>query len=327
MDQASDHIISYATPTPRRSRFGHVKTIFPFSLGLLLGGTLSLAFLIIASSKFTYPYGLWTAATLLCAGVILTAVFAVIILLLIGCFSDRTVQQIPPLESGKIGMASPVLASGIHSFAVMACAMFPMPLWLEHSTFYTLWGLVIVMAFGAPFLLVQWREASSERRWVRRWWKVSLTAVVLLLILWAIGIWETRTMVVKVAPSEIPFSSEINMNDGDAIRYKLPSGKVVAVWCERRNDSSEQRTASGLKTAWGEQPFHQPDLIMKPLSGGGETDAGWDSYIRQGSVITTGSETSEYILFVDHWKFSIIEDLKATSSLPVTIKVVPSNGD
>jgi hypothetical protein len=66
---------------------------------------------------------------------------------------------------------------------------------------------------------------------------------------------------------------------------------------------------------------------MKPLSGGGETDAGWDSYIRQGSVITTGSETSEYILFVDHWKFSIIEDLKATSSLPVTIKVVPSNGD
>jgi len=131
-----------------------------------------------------------------------------------------------------------------------------------------------------------------------------------------------RSPVIKLSVNDIPYSSEVTMKKGDAVSYQLPSGKVVAVWCHKSAELGEQRTASGLKTVWGEKPFKQPDIRWKHLANGSEQAAGWDSYIRQGSVITRGDETSEYILYVDQWQFSIIEDLRAKPSLPVTIKVV-----
>jgi hypothetical protein len=48
---------------------------------------------------------------------------------------------------------------------------------------------------------------------------------------------------------------------------------------------------------------------------------GWDSYIEQGSVTTTGERQSEYVLYIDFMRFSIVEDLSATDGLPVTIKI------
>ena len=91
----------------------------------------------------------------------------------------------------------------------------------------------------------------------------------------------------------------------------------------------EQQTKSGLKTAWGERPFVQPELVLKMQPDGSEVVSGWKSYIEQGAVITRGSDTSEYILYENLWQFSITEDLRAASDLPVTIKIVsrPKKGE
>ena len=85
---------------------------------------------------------------------------------------------------------------------------------------------------------------------------------------------------------------------------------------------AEQTTASGLKTAWGERPFVQPQALQKQTAPNTYEFAGWKSHISQGGVTTsTGAMTSEYALYVDDLQFSIIEDLKATNCLPVTIRI------
>jgi hypothetical protein len=139
---------------------------------------------------------------------------------------------------------------------------------------------------------------------------------------------ENPSPLIKLKADDIPYSSQLTMNEGDSISFQMPSRKVVAVWCEKQ-DIFGQRTASGLGTAWGEQPFKRPRPIMVPTDKPGESVAGgWDSYIRQGAVITEGGgndDTTEFILYVDQWKVSIIEHVGAKPSLPVTIKVTPNN--
>jgi hypothetical protein len=129
---------------------------------------------------------------------------------------------------------------------------------------------------------------------------------------------------VHVASSDIPFSSQFRMQKGDAYEFQLPDGKTVAVWCEEPKLPellAEQATKSGLKTAWGERPFRRPEPIRQQIGPNSYTLSGWKSYIVQGGVTTYGDETSEYELFVDDLRFSITEDLRATDSLPVTIKI------
>jgi hypothetical protein len=129
---------------------------------------------------------------------------------------------------------------------------------------------------------------------------------------------------IQVESSEIPFSKQLQMQQGDAYDFQLPNGKSVAVWCERPAYPmmlAEQTTKSGLRTAWGERPFKRPKPLMEQIGPNSYTIAGWKSYIVQGAVTTEGARTTEYELFVGNLRFSIIEDLTATSSLPVTIKV------
>jgi hypothetical protein len=129
---------------------------------------------------------------------------------------------------------------------------------------------------------------------------------------------------VSVASSDIPFSKQFQMQKGDAYEFRLPDGKTVAVWCERPGIGmmlGEQTTKSGLKTAWGERAFKQPEPVMKQISPNSYESAGWKSYILQGSVVTSGDRTSEHKLFVGDLRFAIIEDLRATDALPVTIKI------
>jgi hypothetical protein len=128
-----------------------------------------------------------------------------------------------------------------------------------------------------------------------------------------------------IAVPAIPFERQFQMREGDAYQFQLAGGKTIAVWCERPPDTmmlAEQRTASGLKTAWGERPFVQPEPLQKQIGPNSYELAGWKSYISQGAVTTsTRSMTSEYVLYVDDMQFSIIEDLKATNALPVTIRI------
>lgn len=129
---------------------------------------------------------------------------------------------------------------------------------------------------------------------------------------------------VQVSASAIPFTQQLQMHKGDAYEFQLPDGKTVAVWCKRPEFGEmlgEQTTKSGLKTAWGERAFRQPEPLMRQTGPNTYESAGWKSYIVQGAVVTSGDRTSEYELFVGDLRFAIIEDLRATDALPVTIKI------
>jgi hypothetical protein len=135
----------------------------------------------------------------------------------------------------------------------------------------------------------------------------------------------SRSQRVQVTASAIPFTNQFQMHKGDAYEFQLPDGKTVAVWCEQPEFGmmlGEQTTKSGLKTAWGESAFKRPESLTRQIGPNSYESAGWKSYISQGSVITsTKSMTSEYVLFVGDMQFSIIEDLEARESLPVTIRI------
>ena len=128
---------------------------------------------------------------------------------------------------------------------------------------------------------------------------------------------------IAVNQEQPPYASDFDMVAGDAYTFELPNEKTVAVWCVRDEGIAEQTTASGLKTRWGEQPFVRPKIRWKNHEDGGRVSDGWESYIESGGVSTsTRSKTSEYVLYVDGWKFSIIEDLAAEDRLPVKIRIV-----
>jgi hypothetical protein len=130
---------------------------------------------------------------------------------------------------------------------------------------------------------------------------------------------------VLVGTADIPYSHRFVMHKGNAYNFHFPNGVIVAVWCEHASigGMGEQTTASGLKTGWGESPFKRPEINWKRNPDGSETAGEWKSYIRQGPVITSGHDrATEYILFVDKWQLSIIEDLSAPHDLPITIKIM-----
>src|SRR5262249_47464578 len=132
----------------------------------------------------------------------------------------------------------------------------------------------------------------------------------------------SRSQRVPVVASAIPFTKQLQMKKGDAYEFQLPDGKSVAVWCEQPGMMfGEQTTKSGLKTAWGERAFRRPESLMRQTSPNTYESAGWKSYIAQGAVVTSGDRTTEYELFVGDLRFAIIEDLRATDALPVTIKI------
>jgi hypothetical protein len=113
------------------------------------------------------------------------------------------------------------------------------------------------------------------------------------------------------------------MQEGDVYEFQLPDAKTVAVWCEKPAFGmlAEQTTKSGLKTAWGERAFKRPESVKRQVGPNSYESAGWNSYIVQGVVRTIGGTSTEYELFIGRFRFSIIEDLRATGSLPVTILI------
>jgi len=130
-----------------------------------------------------------------------------------------------------------------------------------------------------------------------------------------------------VAEADIPYEKHLLMKEHDAVIFILPGQKPVSVWCYKPEDRfplAEQETKSGLKTSWGEKPWIKPRMKWKSLGGNSYTGDGWDTFIEMGGV-TTGDRQSDYTLYVDTLKFSIIENLSATNALPVTIRVTRTN--
>ena len=174
-------------------------------------------------------------------------------------------------------------------------------------------------AIVRPLKLHALYRAVPERRR-----SATMSRILSLVVSGALLVGCSRSQPVPVASSDIPFSKQFRMHKGDAYDFRLPDAKTVAVWCERPGFGmvlGEQSTKSGLKTAWGERAFKQPEPLMKQIGQNSYESAGWKSYIVQGAVTTTGDRTSEYELFVGDLRFAIIEDLRATDALPVTIKI------
>ncbi len=167
------------------------------------------------------------------------------------------------------------------------------------------------------------RQIEEMKRWYERNkerldWDVDRNCLVIRGIRPAHGVRD-----VTVAQDQTPYAVNFDMVAGDGYTFQLPNQKAVAVWCVRDRGMAEQRTASGLKTRWGERPFVQQEVRWKEREGGGRVPNGWESYIESGGVTTsTRSKTSEYVLYVGEWKFSIIEDLATEDRLPVQIRIV-----
>ena len=120
----------------------------------------------------------------------------------------------------------------------------------------------------------------------------------------------------KIDEPDIPYRKQFDMEVGDVLRFELPWGKQIAVWCgagKMAFAAAEQATASGLKTDLGEAPFKSCDE---------------DSYIRFDSVTTdTRQRVSTYRLFIGRWEFDIVEDLESEDALKVTIRIVERKDD
>ena len=141
---------------------------------------------------------------------------------------------------------------------------------------------------------------------------------------------------VEVKHADVPYLRAFDMKAGEAMTFTLPDGKTIAVWCKKSPGFAEQTTNNGLKTQWGEQPFKQVELKWTTKPDGSVEVDGWDSYIKQGAVISRFSERrkvehdewSEYYLFEGKWQFTIIENLDAEGAeLTVRISVLPVRKD
>src|SRR5262245_12251541 len=131
---------------------------------------------------------------------------------------------------------------------------------------------------------------------------------------------ETR---IKLAVADIPYSKQFQMQPGDAYVYQLPDGKSVAIWCEQPGPLGamfSDDSKSGLDIGWGEKPFKQPPLVRKG-TGPDPNELVWKSYITQGAVIYSGDHSREHELFVGDLRLSILLDLTAKGSLPVTVDI------
>jgi hypothetical protein len=78
---------------------------------------------------------------------------------------------------------------------------------------------------------------------------------------------------------------------------------------------------SGLETFWGEAPFRKPkEILVKAGTNNCYDVVGWKSYIRPGLITHVGDTARQYELVADGYLFLIVEDLRETNCLPVTIR-------
>ena len=136
----------------------------------------------------------------------------------------------------------------------------------------------------------------------------------------------TRSQRAQVVLTGTTYTNQVRMQAGDSFEFHLPSGKTVAVWCVRPKThwifGAERTDAkSGLKTFWGERPFKKPGEVLQKIGTNCYAVVGWKSYITQFASLVEGDTARHYELLADGLRFSIVEDLKATNSLPVTIQV------
>jgi hypothetical protein len=133
-----------------------------------------------------------------------------------------------------------------------------------------------------------------------------------------------RSQRTEVALTSAPLTNQLQMHSGDSCLFHLPSGGTIAVWCERPRSflgaAEPTDSKSGLVTVWGEVPFRKPkEILVKVGTNNHYAVAGWKSYVTPSMVTVMGSIERRYELLADGRRLLILEDLKATNCLPVTI--------
>jgi HEAT repeat protein len=113
-----------------------------------------------------------------------------------------------------------------------------------------------------------------------------------------------------VKESSLPYSREFEMDCGDALRFELPNGKELAVWCSGTPIIGRSFGQGALTISYGEKPFRSSPLRYRKMPDGTRVVEGDDSYIRSGGV-TTSSDRPEWRqrdLFVGNYRILLVEN-------------------
>jgi HEAT repeat protein len=126
-----------------------------------------------------------------------------------------------------------------------------------------------------------------------------------------------------IKESNLPYSCEFEMDCGDAMRFGLPSGKELAVWCSGTPFIGQALGEGMLTISYGEKPFRSAPLKYRKLREGERVVAGEDSYIRMGGV-TTGSNRPGWCqrdLYIGDYRILLEENAGKEGTLLLKVQV------
>lgn len=158
MPRDSDQVLSYATAASRPRRFGHMKALFPFCSGLVVGAVMSGALVAAAPVFIVYnPTEELVITFFIVLATVLPAVYATVVLLLIGCFSKSPREQKSFTSALVLGMGIPVLAAAMLLTGTSLAVVVSVSALLQDCLGWTAFAVMILLMLAAPFLLVRWR--------------------------------------------------------------------------------------------------------------------------------------------------------------------------
>jgi len=126
-----------------------------------------------------------------------------------------------------------------------------------------------------------------------------------------------------VKESDLPYRREFQMDCGDALRFELPNGKEVALWCDGTPPIGQAVGGGTLSVSWGEKPFRSSPLKYRKMPDGSRVVEGDDSYIRMGGV-TTSSHHPDWCqrdLFVGDYCILLDENKGEEGKLALTVQI------
>jgi HEAT repeat protein len=126
-----------------------------------------------------------------------------------------------------------------------------------------------------------------------------------------------------VKESDLPYRRELQMDCGDALRFELPNGKEVALWCAGTPPIGQALGGGTLSVSWGEKPFRSEPLKYRKMPDGSRVVEGDASYIRMGGV-TTSSNRPDWCgreLFVGDYCILLDENKGEEGKLALTVRI------
>ena len=132
---------------------------------------------------------------------------------------------------------------------------------------------------------------------------------------------QTPLHVVK--ESSLPYTREFQMDCGDAMRFELPNGKELAVWCSGTPVIGQAFGQGALTISYGEKPFRSSPLKYRKMPDGSRVVEGDDSYIRSGGVTTSSNRPAwcQRDLFVGSYCILLEEDEGKEGKLSLNVQI------